>query len=147
MAETIRHLDDFLPFRLAITADAVSGLIAGEYGTQLALKIPEWRIMVVIGDAGVTTQRDLVRATLMDKVMVNRACKALTERGLVERHPNPADGRSHHLALTDAGHALHMRIWPQALAAYERIFAVLDPAEVAALRAILDKLRIAAQAG
>ena len=134
------RLADFIPYRLAITSNAVSSLISGEYHSEFGLKIPEWRIMAVLGDAGLLTQRDLVRATLMDKVAVNRACKMLGERGLVARSPNAADGRSHHLWLTDLGRAMYDRIWPNALTTYEKIFAALSPAETAKLRALLDKL-------
>ena len=56
------------------------------------------------------------------------------------RSPNEADGRSHHLWLTDEGRAMYDRIWPNALSTYEKIFAALSPAETAKLRALLDKL-------
>ena len=134
------RLAGFLPYRMAITSNAVSGRIADEYGDRFGLKIPEWRIMAILGDTGALTQRDLVRATLMDKVAVNRACKALDDRGLLRRRPNAADGRSHHLELTEDGHALFEQIWPQAYAAYEQIFAALTPREAAALGELLDKL-------
>ncbi len=140
MADTQSRLSDFIPYRLAITSNAVSSLISGEYHSEFGLKIPEWRIMAVLGDAGPLTQRDLVRATLMDKVAVNRACKMLGERALVARSPNEADGRSHHLWLTDEGRAMYDQIWPNALSTYEKIFAALSPAETAKLRALLDKL-------
>ena len=128
---------------MAITSNAVSALIAGEYHSQFGLKIPEWRIMAVLGDAGPLTQRDLVRATLMDKVAVNRASRVLEDRHLVSRNPNAADGRSHHLALTDAGTAMHGLIWPQALAAYEKIFTTFTPSETRQLSTLLDKLSAA----
>ena len=134
------RLTDFVPYRMAITSNAVSGLIASQYRNEFGLKIPEWRIMAVLGDAGQMTQRDLVRATLMDKVAVNRACKVLEERNLVQRSPNEADGRSHHLELTGEGRAMFDQIWPQALDIYEKIFTVLSPREIEKLRSLLDKL-------
>lgn len=140
MAAPQTRLSDFVPYRMAITSNAVSGLISGEYRVDFGLKIPEWRIMCVLGDAGAQTQRNLVRATLMDKVAVNRACKVLEARGLVRRSPNEADGRSHHLELTPAGRTMHDRIWPHALDMYERIFAALSPREIEKLCCILDKL-------
>ncbi|WP_225204902.1 MarR family winged helix-turn-helix transcriptional regulator [Novosphingobium huizhouense] len=140
------RLADFVPYRMAITSNAVSGLIAGEYRNEFGLKIPEWRIMAVLGDAGQLTQRDLVRLTLMDKVAVNRACKILEERGLLRRSPNAADGRSHHLELTGEGRAMHGKIWPQALDIYERIFAALSAREIEKLRVLLDKLLSSVQA-
>ena len=140
MAANQTRLSDFIPYRMAITSNAVSALIAGEYHSQFGLKIPKWRIMAVLGDAGPLTQRDLVRVTLMDKVTVNRASKVLEDRALVRRDPNAADGRSHFLALTAAGAAMYGQIWPQAIAAYQRIFAAFTPSETQKLSALLDKL-------
>ena len=140
MLSTNSRLAGFLPYRMSITSNAVSGLIAGDYGDRFGLTIPEWRIMAVLGEAGVMTQRDLVRATLIDKVAINRACKSLDDRGLVARSPNAADGRSHHLQLSGAGRTMHDEIWPLAYADYKRIFAVLSEAEAETLRALLDKL-------
>lgn len=145
MPDAASRLSDFMPYRMAITSNAVSALISGEYRSEFGLKIPEWRVMAVLGDAGSLTQRDLVRATVMDKVAVNRACKVLEERDLIQRSPNEMDGRSHHLELTTAGLELHGKIWPQAFDIYEKIFTAISPREQAKLRLILDKLLKAAR--
>ena len=129
-----------MPYRLAVTSNEVSGHIAGAYRKRFGLKIPEWRVMNILGDAGALTQRDLVELTVMDKVAVNRACKVLEERGLIARSPNAADGRSHHLDLTDAGKAMFNEIWPHSTAISSRIFACLSEAETEKLRKILGKL-------
>ena len=129
-----------MPYRLSVTSNAVSDLIAGEYRAQFGLKIPEWRIMAVLGDAGAQTQRQLVAATLMDKVAVNRACKVLESRNLVARIPNASDGRSHHLELTPPGRTMHGQIMPLAVDMYEKVFACLSERETDKLRSILAKL-------
>ncbi|MGQ3177250.1 MAG: MarR family winged helix-turn-helix transcriptional regulator, partial [Blastomonas fulva] len=110
MTETMTRLAEFMPYRISITSNAISDLIAREYRSRFGLKIAEWRVMAVLGDVGEATQRELVAATRMDKVAVNRATKALGERALIQRAPNMSDGRSHHLALTDTGRALYAEI-------------------------------------
>lgn len=115
MVQQSSRLADFLPYLMSVTTNAVSDMIAGEYRARFGLKIPEWRVMAVLGDAGAQTQRSLVGATRMDKVAVNRACKVLEDRGLVARSPNADDGRSHHIELTSAGKAMHAEIMPLAL--------------------------------
>jgi DNA-binding MarR family transcriptional regulator len=139
---TIRtpRLADFLPYLMSVAANAVSDLIAAEYRSRFGLKIPEWRVMAILGDAGPRTQRELVAATRMDKVAVNRACKVLEDRALVERSPNARDGRSHHLGLTRAGKAMHGEIMPHALAIESRIFAVMDDTERATFKAMLERI-------
>ncbi len=141
MPAKISRLADFLPYLLSVTSNAVSGSIAEEYHARFGLKIPEWRVMAVLGDAGSLTQRDLVSATLMDKVAVNRACKLLEDRGLAARSPNARDGRSHHLGLTEEGKAMHAQIMPLALAMEERLFAPLTDGERSQFKALLDRIR------
>ena len=134
------RLADFVPYRMSVTTNAVSDLIAGEYRARFGLKVPEWRVMAVLGDLGSQTQRELVGATRMDKVAVNRACKMLEERGLVTRTPNTRDGRSHHLALTGAGRAMFDEIMPLALDMEKRLFACLSASEADEFKATLGKL-------
>ena len=138
MSRSKLTLSEFLPYQLSITSNAVSDLIARAYRGRFALKIPEWRLMAVLGEVASATQRELVEATAMDKVTVNRASKALEDRGLIGRAPNAADGRSHHLALTTTGRELYEQIVPMALSVEAELFA---NGEAKALEAMLTKLR------
>ena len=139
------QLANFLPYQLSIASNAVSALISERYRSRFGLKVTEWRVMAVLGDkgnhGGRLTQRDLTEATLMDKVAVNRACKVLEERGLVERVANESDGRSHLLALTSDGEAIHSEVMPAARAAERELCEGLNESEEAALRSMLGKLR------
>lgn len=140
MPDRTSRLGDFLPYLMSVSTNAVSDLIAGEYRASYGLKIPEWRVMAVLGDAGARTQRELVDATRMDKVAVNRACKVLEDRGLAARSPNTRDGRSHLLGLTPSGVEMHAAIMPHALSMEEQIFAVLDECEREQFKDILARL-------
>jgi DNA-binding MarR family transcriptional regulator len=139
-------LADFLPYQLSITSNAVSDLIARSYHGRFGLKIPEWRVMAVLGERASVTQRELVQATAMDKVTVNRASKALVDRGLLGRAPNETDGRSHHLALTATGRALYEQIVPLALSVEAELEKALDADEGAVIARIMHKLRAKAAA-
>ena len=140
------RLGDFVPYLMSVTTNAVADLIAGEYRSTYGLKIQEWRVMAVLGDSGARTQRDLVHATRMDKVAVNRACKVLEERGLVQRSPNARDGRSHHLELTAAGKDMHGKIMPHALEMEARLLAPLSAAERQQFVSLLARIGESAQA-
>jgi DNA-binding MarR family transcriptional regulator len=140
VAAQLSRLADFMPYRLSITTNAVSHLIAGKYRARFGLKVPEWRVMAVLGDAGSATQRELVQAIRMDKVAVNRACKALEQRGLVVRSPNAADGRSHHLELSSAGAEVYGQIMPLALQMEREVFACLTEREARQFKIVLGKL-------
>ena len=61
MAQKSSRLADFLPYLMSVTTNAVSDMIASEYRARFGLKIPEWRVMAVLGDAGAQTQRSLLK--------------------------------------------------------------------------------------
>ena len=143
---TQTRLADFVPYQMSVATNVVSDLIARQYRSTYGLKIPEWRVMAVLGDSGARTQRDLVHATRMDKVAVNRACKVLEERALVQRSPNARDGRSHHLELTAAGREMHSRIMPHALEMEARILAQLSEAERKQFVSLLARIEASAEA-
>ena len=134
------RLADFLPYQLSITSNAASSLIAERYRARFGLKIAEWRVMAVLGDAGSATQRALTEATLMDKVAVNRACKVLEERGLIARSPNADDGRSHLLELTEEGRAIHSEVMPLARDIEREIFSTLAESEREKFRELLRRV-------
>lgn len=144
-SEGAGQLSGFLPYQLSIASNAVSTLIAERYRKRFNLKIPEWRVMAVLGDArlrgAALTQRALTDATLMDKVAVNRACKVLEERGLVKRAPNADDGRSHLLELTRDGVSIHEEVMPLALATERELFAQFGAGEEKQLRDLLKRMR------
>jgi DNA-binding MarR family transcriptional regulator len=145
MSEEGSELAGFLPYQLSVTSNAVSGLIAERYRKRFGLKIPEWRVMAVLGDAEAAgrelTQRALTAATVMDKVAVNRAARVLEERGLIARVPNPGDGRSHLLALTAEGRAIHAEVMPLARATERELLEGFGEAEEEDLRDLLARLR------
>lgn len=137
----VTNLDDFIPYQLSTASNAVSDLIAREYKSRFGLKIPEWRVMAVLGNRGNATQRQLVEATLMDKVTVNRAVKTLVDRALLGRSPNSADGRSHHLMLSGTGRDLYEQIMPAAETMEKKIMSVLSDGEQKQLSAWLAKIK------
>lgn len=139
------QLQEYLPYRLSVTANAVSRLIARAYETRFGLRIPEWRLLAVLADEGPLSQQALCGRTVMDKVTVMRAARSLVRRGLLRRLPNRADRRSHLLALTTAGSRTYRRIVPLALQHEARLLRVIGRSQAAQLRQWLRLLESAAQ--
>ena len=138
------NLAAFLPYQLSIASNAVSDRIARQYRVRFGLKIPEWRLLAVLGQGKAQTQRELVQTTRMDKVTVSRASAALTERGLISRAASELVGRSHLLTMTAAGESLYGEIAPVALAMERELLACLSQDERVQLSALLARLRDAA---
>ncbi|MDO8910854.1 MAG: MarR family winged helix-turn-helix transcriptional regulator [Phenylobacterium sp.] len=139
-------LDAYLPYRLSVASNAVSGLIARAYEDRFGLTIPQWRLICVLAEDGGLTQGAIVSRTGMDKVTVSRAAQGLFKRRLLERSDHHADGRSHVLALTQEGSRLHAEIAPLALAYEAALISGLAPDEVSLLKRLLNRLQMAANA-
>ncbi|GIT79611.1 MarR family transcriptional regulator [Leifsonia sp. LS1] len=75
---------------------------------------------------------------------VTRLVSELEARGLVERTPDPDDGRSFFVSGTDAGIELLLEARSDRARAVSRILDGLDPSQVEALRAALPALEEAA---
>ena len=140
-------LDDYLPYRLSVASNAVSGLIAGAYQQRFGLTIPEWRLICVLAEDGALTQAAIVTRTVMDKVTVSRAARSLVDKGLLARAENAGDGRSHLLTLSDEGREVHGQVAPMALDYEARLLAGLSEAEVVQLKGLLRRLQAGAEAG
>ena len=140
------RLDAYLPYRLSVASNAVSGLIARAYEDRFGLTVPQWRLICVLAEDGGSTQGAIVARTGMDKVTVSRAAQGLSRRRLVDRSEHHADGRSHVLALTAEGARLHAEIAPLALAYEAALISGLAPEEVTLLKRLLTRLQSAAQA-
>jgi DNA-binding MarR family transcriptional regulator len=83
--------------------------------------------------------RDLNRHVLLSQPALSRLVDRLADRGLVERRPDPADGRSSLLSLTGTGRALQRQIGRQHARGVARAMN-LAPAELKQLETICLKL-------
>jgi DNA-binding MarR family transcriptional regulator len=138
------RLQDFLPYRLSVAANAVSRLIAGAYERQFGLKNPQWRLLGVLADEWPLTQQTLCGRTIMDKVTVMRAAQGLLRRRLLRRLPNSEDGRSHRLVMTAAGRRLYARIVPLALAYQQQLLEGIGQRDVEQFQRLLRRIEQAA---
>jgi DNA-binding MarR family transcriptional regulator len=140
------RLDEYLPYRLSVAANAVSQLVSRAYAERFGLPTPQWRLLAVLGEDGARTQQQLCGRTLMDKVTVMRAARGLAHRRLVRREPNAQDGRSHRLHLTAAGRRVYRQIAPLALGYESALLAGLDRRQIRTLEQWLRLLQATAAA-
>jgi DNA-binding MarR family transcriptional regulator len=121
-------LDEFLPHRLNVLSSLVSQALTRVYGRR-GIGIPEWRVLVTLGENGVMTGKAVGAQTHMHKTKVSRAVAQLEQRKFVSRRANRADLRESFLALTPAGRAVYEELAPSALAFMTRLAEVVAPAD------------------
>jgi DNA-binding MarR family transcriptional regulator len=138
--DDLLDLEHFLPYRLSVLANRVSRAFGRLYEARFDLKLPEWRVMAVLGQAPGLSAREVAARTAMDKVQVSRAVQALLAARRITRAAHARDGRVAHLALSAQGLAIYNEVVPFALALEKQFLSVLTAAERKAFDALLAKL-------
>ena len=133
-------LEHFLPYRLSVLSNRVSGTIARIYTERFQLTITEWRVMAVLGRYPGLSANEVAQRTAMDKVAVSRAVARLLEAGRLDREIHGDDRRRSVLRLSEAGYRIYDEVAPLALAFERRLLAGIDDAERAVLFRLLDRL-------
>jgi DNA-binding MarR family transcriptional regulator len=122
-------LEQFLPYRLNVVASLVSQALSRVYAKRYRIGVPEWRVLVTLGQFGVMTGKAIGAHTHMHKTKVSRAVALLEKRKLVVRRINRADMRESFLSLTANGRAIYQELAPHALEFARRLTDILTPSD------------------
>jgi DNA-binding MarR family transcriptional regulator len=133
-------LEQFLPYRLNVLASLVSQALSRIYVERYGLGVPEWRVLVTLGQFGVMTGKAVGAHSHMHKTKVSRAVAELEKRKLVARRANRADLRESFLSLTPPGRAIYEELAPGALEFARRLAEVVDPQDRAAFERAMQRL-------
>lgn len=134
------HLQQFLPYRLAVLADAVSRSMAAVYRQRFELSRDEWRLLAALGEQGRLQAAEAAQTTTLDKMQASRALRSLEARGLIGRETDATDRRHMQVHLLPAGRALLRQLAPMVLAREAYLLDALDADERAVLDRALTKL-------
>lgn len=133
-------LEHFLPYRLSVLSNRVSGTIARIYTERFQLSITEWRVMAVLGRYPGLSANEVAQRTAMDKVAVSRAVARLLDAGRLDREIHGDDRRRSVLRLSEGGYRIYDEVAPLALEFERRLLDGIDDQERAVLFRLLDKL-------
>ena len=133
-------LEQFLPYRLNVVASLVSHALSRIYAERYGIGVPEWRVLVTLGQYNMMTGKAIGAHSHMHKTKVSRAVALLEKRKLLARRANRADLRESFLTLTPAGREMYEDLAPIALQFTERLSQAIDPADRAAFERAVDRL-------
>jgi DNA-binding MarR family transcriptional regulator len=133
-------LEDFMPYRLARLASAVSRRFSKTYDDAFGISIPEWRVIAVLGRFPGLSAAEVAEQTFLDKVAVSRAVSKLLDSGRIDRQLADADRRRSILNLSEKGRKLHDEVARVALAFERDLLDGLEDSELEQLNAFMDKL-------
>ena len=133
-------LEQFLPYRLNVVASLVSQALSRIYADRYGIGVPEWRVLVTLGQFGVMTGKSIGAHSHMHKTKVSRAVALLEKRRLLVRRANRADMRESFLSLTPSGRAMYEDLAPHAIEFAHRLTEMLAPDDHAAFDRALKLL-------
>jgi DNA-binding MarR family transcriptional regulator len=134
------RLEQFLPHQLNVLSSLMSQALSRVYGRRYGIGIPEWRVLVTLGQYGVMTGKAVGEQTHMHKTKVSRAVTQLERRKFVSRRVNRQDLREAFISLTPGGRAVYEEAAPIALDFMNKLTEVVPPADRAAFDRALAQL-------
>ena len=138
--EPALRLEDFLPYRFNVCSNLVSTALSRIYAERYRIGVPEWRVLVTIGQFGMMTAKAIGAHSCMHKTKVSRAVALLENRKLIGRKANRDDMREAFLSLTPAGREMYDELAPIATRFADRLLDSIDAGDRAALDRALKKL-------
>jgi DNA-binding MarR family transcriptional regulator len=134
------RLEQFLPYQLNVVTSLVSQALSRVYSRRYRIGVPEWRILVTLGQYGVMTGKAIGAHTHMHKTKVSRAVALLEKRKLLNRRSNHDDMRESFLSLTSGGRTMYEDLAPHALDFARRLTDILSPGDREAFDRALRQL-------
>src|SRR6478672_500919 len=122
-------LEEFLPYRLNVCASLVSHALSKIYAERYKIGVPEWRVLVTLGEFDMMTAKAIGLHSHMHKTKVSRAVALLERRKFVSRRTNRNDMREAFLSLTSAGREVYNELAPAALKFVSQLMEAVDPEE------------------
>ncbi len=137
---SILTLERFLPYRLSILSNRISGIIAETYRDKFALSITEWRIMAVLGEYPGASADEVSAKIQIEKSIVSRALQKLLARHLVEREVDETDRRRQNLSLTKTGMEIYKQVVPVSYEYEEQLLECFSQKECETFDKLIDRL-------
>ncbi|MGZ4957198.1 MAG: MarR family winged helix-turn-helix transcriptional regulator [Methylobacter sp.] len=113
---------------------------AASHVHSLDLTLPQYDIIITLGDTSGMTFKKLGEKTLITKGTLTGVIGRLEDKGLVQRVASETDGRSQIVRLTEAGKDLYRHSFPEHLVFINRIFDDYAPEDIADLERSLRRL-------
>ncbi len=138
-------LDDMLLYVLWQVQSAARRPVVRLCEAEFGITRREWRMLAQLGRGDGLASSALAERAGLDRAQTSRAVGTLVHKGLVCRTPRRGDRREVQLTLTPEGRALYDALLPRIAAINRELLSILSETEVAALEALLQRLRAKAE--
>jgi len=139
-------LEDFLPYRISLLSNTISGAIARTYQDKFGMSMAEWRIMCILAEYPGISADAVCQRTRIEKSVVSRAVARLLKRKLLNRSFAKSDKRRSCLHLSATGLGVYDEVMPIAKSYEKKLIKRLTKQERQNLSRLLTKLQEVAAA-
>ena len=132
------------PECLGFRARLLSRVITAVYDDALAevgLKVSQFSVLNAIASREETRPAELAKFLEMDESTLSRNVARMCAKGWLRLEPGKDDRRSHQITVTETGKALLQKSYPAWERAQSQVVRKLGADGVAALKAVVKKLR------
>jgi len=130
-----------LAYRLLLLSSTVARWTGHKYSEPYDLKLPERRILSIVGARGPTSVNEVSKVISIDKGWVSRTIPRLVKRGLLTMTLDAKDRRRKMLVVTRKGAAIHAAINKIYVRKEKRLVNTLTPKELDEFRRLLAVLQ------
>ena len=125
-------------------AAKLSLIVQREVLRPYGLRIQEWRVLWSLDREGDAHLREIARRASVDASHVSRLLTKFERKGIVERYPDPGDGRRTMFRITPKGRALYEDVAPVATEVSRRFQELYSDDEYEQLMALLERASLKA---
>lgn len=104
------------------------------------LAVSHYEVLTFVGRRSQATASEVAASIRRDKSTVTALIRKLEQLDLLQREPNPNDGRSSMMTLTKSGRQLYPKLLRMYAGLRRRAHATLGPGEAELLNALLRKV-------
>lgn len=112
MDSIVYDLNRHLTYRIARLQSRLGAQATEILKKNADISLSEWRILAILNDPHIDSQKDVLGAMGLDKGQVSRTMQRLENKGLIHFVSNAADQRQKQIKLTPSAHEIIRKIVP-----------------------------------
>ena len=112
MDKFVYDLTHHLTYRIARLQARLNAQATEILKQNTDISLSEWRILAILIDPEIASQKDMLKAMGLDKGQVSRTIKRLEAKNYIISEHDDADNRKRQISLSDSGRELVVQILP-----------------------------------
>jgi len=140
MDSLIYDLTHHLTYRIARLQARLNAQATSLLKTHAQISLSEWRVIAMLANPKVETQKDVLEAMGLDKGQISRTIQRLVQKGMIVPISSAEAQRERGLKLTEKGRHLVERMVPIMMQRQAHLQSGLDEAEIDQLFDFVNRL-------